>query len=62
MNKEKVSANSMGVTFPDSLLEKLNEYRFTNREGIRIPSQSEVIRQMVSDGIARWEREREIAA
>lgn len=62
MIKEKVSTNMTSLTLPDSLQEKLSEYRFANRIGNRIPGQSEVIRKMVADGLAKWERDREIAA
>ena len=40
------------LTLDDDLLERIEDYRYTNR----IPARSEAVRRLIDDSLKRWEK------
>lgn len=55
MSKEKATANMLTFACPDTLRSEIDDYRYT----MRISSQSEAIRRLVSESTSRFKTEEE---
>lgn len=51
--EEKLTANMLSFSCPDSLREQLNQYRYDVRANTRVPPESEAIRALLTDALSR---------